>query len=61
MVDPRMFQQLSEVMHRDRVEQYARRYGHRVEQEMAPRPTVSRQVRGAWRALLARLSLATGH
>jgi hypothetical protein len=61
MVDPRMFPQLTEVLHQDRVQKYAHCYEPHAEQTTTPQSRVPRQVQGAWRALLARLSPAPGH
>jgi hypothetical protein len=58
-MDPAMFRQLTEIKHEERLEQYTRRRRPATEQK-ATRPTVSYRAQGAWRALLARLSLATG-
>jgi hypothetical protein len=59
MIDPATFRQLTEIRYQERLEQYARPRPHHAAQK-TPQITVSRQVQGAWTALLARLSLATG-
>jgi hypothetical protein len=59
MMDPATFRQLTEIRHQERLEQYTRRRRPSVEQQTT-RPTIAGQVQGAWRALLARLSLAPG-
>jgi hypothetical protein len=60
MMDPMMFRQLTEIKHQERLDQYTRRRRSGAERKTT-RPTVSRQVLGAWRALVARLRLAMGH